>query len=80
MNDPLFHLSFGSLEVVVTAWKLIGYLGLLLFTGRWVVQLIASRRAGMPVLPRAFWYMSMSGSVLLLAYFTFGKNGENKFR
>ena len=48
MNDPLFHLSFGSLEVVVTAWKLIGYLGLLLFTGRWVVQLIASRRAGMP--------------------------------
>ena len=27
-----------------------------------------------PVLPRLFWYMSISGSLLLLSYFIFGKN------
>jgi lipid-A-disaccharide synthase-like uncharacterized protein len=27
-----------------------------------------------PVVPTAFWLMSISGSLLLLSYFTFGKN------
>lgn len=60
--------------VVITPWKLIGYIGVLLFAGRWLVQLWASRRHGKPVMPALFWYMSMCGSVLLLAYFVFGKN------
>lgn len=34
----------------------------------------ASRFSGRPVPPRLFWYMSMSGSLLLLSYFVFGKN------
>jgi lipid-A-disaccharide synthase-like uncharacterized protein len=62
------------LGVVVTPWKLIGYLGVALFTGRWLVQLYVSRLRGQPTLPRLFWYMSIGGSLLLLAYFTFGKN------
>lgn len=60
--------------VVVTPWKLVGYLGVALFAGRWFVQLIASRRHGRPVMPALFWYMSITGSVLLLLYFVFGKN------
>lgn len=60
--------------VVITPWKLIGYLGVALFTGRWFVQMLASRRHGRPVLPRLFWYMSATGSLLLLSYFVFGKN------
>jgi len=60
--------------LVITPWKLVGYLGVALFTGRWFVQLYASRVRGRPVMPRAFWYMSGLGSVLLLAYFVFGKN------
>jgi lipid-A-disaccharide synthase-like uncharacterized protein len=60
--------------VTVTPWKLVGYLGVTLFAGRWFVQLAASKMSGKPVLPRAFWYMSSVGSVLLLGYFTFGKN------
>ena len=60
--------------LVITPWKLIGYVGVALFAGRWFVQLYASRAQGRPVLPRAFWYMSTSGSVLLLLYFIFGKN------
>ena len=62
------------LGVTLTPWKFIGYLGVALFAGRWFVQLYASRRARRPTLPRLFWYMSMSGSLLLLAYFIFGKN------
>jgi lipid-A-disaccharide synthase-like uncharacterized protein len=60
--------------VTLTLWKLVGYVGIALFAGRWVVQLYASRAEGRPTVPRVFWYMSVIGSVLLLAYFTFGKN------
>jgi lipid-A-disaccharide synthase-like uncharacterized protein len=62
------------LGVVITPWKLVGYLGVLLFAGRWVVQVLAARAEQRPVIPRLFWIMSMAGSALLLAYFTFGKN------
>jgi len=60
--------------LVITPWKLIGYLGVGLFAGRWFVQILASRTQGRPVVPHAFWYMSLSGSLLLLLYFVFGKN------
>lgn len=60
--------------VVVTPWKLVGYLGVFLFAGRWFVQLFASRVSRRVVMPRTFWYMSIAGSLLLLAYFIFGKN------
>lgn len=70
MNQVLIVL-FG---VTITPWKLIGYGGVALFAGRWFVQLWASRSSGRPVMPRLFWYMSACGSVLLLAYFVFGKN------
>ncbi len=62
------------LGVVITPWKLIGYLGVALFTGRWFVQMAASRARGQPTVPLLFWYMSIAGSVLCLAYFIFGKN------
>jgi lipid-A-disaccharide synthase-like uncharacterized protein len=70
MNQVLI-VMFG---VTVTPWKLVGYVGVLLFAGRWLVQLMASRASGKPVMPRLFWYMSAIGSVLLLGYFTFGRN------
>lgn len=61
-------------DIVITPWKLIGYLGVLLFAGRWVVQLIATRQRGEPAFPALFWTMSILGSGLLLAYFIWGKN------
>ena len=70
MKTVLFEF-FG---VVITPWKLVGYLGVVLFAGRWVVQVLATRSHGKPVIPRAFWIMSVSGSALLLSYFIFGKN------
>jgi lipid-A-disaccharide synthase-like uncharacterized protein len=62
------------LGVTITPWKLIGYTGVFLFAGRWFVQLAASKIKGKVVMPTTFWYMSAAGSVLLLAYFIFGKN------
>ena len=69
MNEQIVWLSgFG---VHITAWKLIGLTGALMFGGRWLIQFVASRRAGKPVIPRAFWYMSIVGSLMTLSYFLF---------
>jgi lipid-A-disaccharide synthase-like uncharacterized protein len=74
MNRPIFVIDLFQQHVVITAWKMIGYLGVILFGGRWLPQLIASRRAKMVRMPRIFWVMSVGGSICLLSYFTFGKN------
>lgn len=74
MNQVLLDFSLFGKEVIVTPWKLVGYTGVAIFAARWVVQLVASHRAGRSRIPRLFWYMSLAGSLLLLCYFTFGKN------
>jgi len=74
MNDVLLTLSVFGKPLLVTPWKLVGYSGVAVFAGRWFVQLYASHRLGRPHLPRLFWYMSLLGSLLLVSYFTFGKN------
>lgn len=51
-------------------WVGLGLLGQVLFTGRMVVQWLASEKAKQSVVPPAFWWMSFSGATLLLAYFT----------
>ena len=68
------NLLCDCMGVMVTPWKLVGYLGVALFAGRWFVQVWFSQRSGRPVVPELFWYMSISGSLLLLTYFVFGKN------
>jgi len=50
-------------------WVGLGLLGQLLFTGRMVVQWLASERQRRSVVPNAFWWMSFGGATLLLAYF-----------
>ena len=75
MNDHIAWLSVLGLHV--TLWKLIGYTGALMFGGRWVVQFIASRRAGKPVIPRVFWYMSVVGSLMTLSYFLFSSKQDS---
>jgi lipid-A-disaccharide synthase-like uncharacterized protein len=59
---------------VITPWKIVGYCGVLMFAGRWVFQVIATRRNGKPTMPRIFWTMSVLGSAMLLSYFIWGKN------
>lgn len=69
MNETLLRIA----NLVITPWTLVGYIGALVFSGRWLVQVLASWKMQRPVLPRLFWYMSMTGSLLLLSYFTLGK-------
>ena len=49
-------------------WVTVGLLGQLMFTGRFIVQWLASEKAGRSVVPVAFWYFSIAGSVIVLAY------------
>jgi len=49
-------------------WLLVGLAGQILFFGRFAVQWIQSERAGKSVIPLAFWYLSLGGGLLLLAY------------
>ena len=72
MNEPIAWLAWSGLHA--SPWKLIGLVGALMFGGRWLVQFVASKRQGKPVIPRLFWYMSIVGSLMTLAYFVFGKN------
>ncbi len=65
---------FSIMGITVTGWKIIGYVGVFMFTGRWFVQMLASRKAGKPVVPRLFWVLSILGSLMCLSYFMFGKN------
>lgn len=58
----------------LTPWKAIGLLGSVMFTSRWFVQLYYTRKLKRVVMPLAFWWLSVCGSVLLLAYFIIGKN------
>jgi lipid-A-disaccharide synthase-like uncharacterized protein len=53
---------------VSDAWLVLGFVGQAAFSGRFLVQWVASERAGRSVVPVAFWFLSIAGSVLLLAY------------
>ena len=75
MNQEILWLDWTGLHV--TPWKLIGYTGALMFGGRWVVQFLASRRKGRPVIPRLFWYMSIVGSLMTLSYFIFSSKQDS---
>jgi len=49
-------------------WLLVGFGGQALFMGRFLVQWLASERQRRSVIPVAFWYFSILGALVLLAY------------
>ena len=51
-----------------TIWLGIGFFGQALFFGRWVVQWIASEKKAESQVPISFWYMSLIGGLITLAY------------
>lgn len=52
----------------MNAWIVIGFAGQALFASRFLVQIVASERRRRSHVPVAFWYLSLSGGLLLLAY------------
>lgn len=57
-----------SLEQIPWYWWVIGFGGQAVFAARFLVQWVASERARQSVIPVAFWYLSISGAMMLLAW------------
>ncbi|WP_223463786.1 MULTISPECIES: lipid-A-disaccharide synthase N-terminal domain-containing protein [unclassified Pseudomonas] len=51
-----------------TLWLVVGFAGQVAFTGRFVLQWLYSEYKKRSVIPTNFWYLSIVGSTLLLAY------------
>ncbi len=51
-----------------TTWIAFGLIGNALFFSRFLIQWLASEKAGKSVVPTAFWYLSIAGSAVLLIY------------
>jgi len=49
-------------------WLIVGFAGQIAFTGRFVLQWLYSEYKKRSVIPTNFWYLSIVGSTLLLAY------------
>ena len=49
-------------------WLGLGFMGQSMFSLRFIVQWWESERQGKSVVPVAFWYFSLAGGALLLAY------------
>ena len=49
-------------------WTIVGFVGQAIFGLRFVVQWIATERRRKSVVPVAFWYLSLLGTVILLTY------------
>jgi lipid-A-disaccharide synthase-like uncharacterized protein len=52
-------------------WKVIGWLGNAVFFSRFFVQWYATEKLKRVVVPTAFWWLSLLGSLLLLSYALF---------
>ncbi len=60
-----------KLEII---WLSIGFFGQGLFFMRWVVQWLASERHNESRMPILFWYMSLGGGLITLAYAIYRKD------
>jgi lipid-A-disaccharide synthase-like uncharacterized protein len=60
--------AFGVRTGYELAWVGIGLGGQLLFMLRFIVQWIVSERARRSVIPVSFWWFSIAGAAILLAY------------
>ena len=60
-NGELFGVAW-------SVWKIIGWLGNTVFFARLFVQWYVTEKKKRVVVPVAFWWLSLAGSLLLLAY------------
>lgn len=67
-NTLLFSIPFFGRPIPVYLWTLLGLLGNLLFTGRVLVQWLASEKQGKTVVPVLFWWLSLGGALVMIVY------------
>jgi lipid-A-disaccharide synthase-like uncharacterized protein len=56
-----------------SVWKVVGWMGNAVFFSRFFVQWYATEKLKRVVVPTAFWWLSLAGSLLLLSYALFYK-------
>ncbi len=49
-------------------WLILGFTAQFLFASRFLVQWIASEKAGHSIVPVGFWFLSIVGGILLFLY------------
>ncbi|MBB3771398.1 lipid-A-disaccharide synthase-like uncharacterized protein [Angulomicrobium tetraedrale] len=54
--------------MTASIWMAVGLMGQALFSGRFLLQWWSSEKLGRSVMPNGFWYLSIAGSLSLLAY------------
>src|SRR5476651_293206 len=67
MNELINYLH-DVFVIKLDAWVILGFVAQGFFTMRFVVQWVASERAGRSVIRIAFWFFSIGGGALLLVY------------
>lgn len=55
-------------------WLGLGFTAQALFSARFIVQWVASEKAGKSIVPNLFWHFSLVGSSLLLIYSIYRKD------
>jgi lipid-A-disaccharide synthase-like uncharacterized protein len=60
--------DFSSLSTEELAWLGVGFFGQSLFFSRWLLQWFVSEKKAESQIPVSFWYMSLVGSIIVLAY------------
>jgi lipid-A-disaccharide synthase-like uncharacterized protein len=55
-------------------WLAIGFAGQALFASRFIIQWFKSEMEGRSVIPLAFWYFSLGGGIILVAYAIYKKD------
>ena len=69
--DWLAHLIWDDgklLGIDWSVWKVIGWFGNVVFSRAFFVQWYATEKRKQVVVPQAFWWLSLIGSVMLLCY------------
>ena len=53
---------------ISTFWLVVGFAGQAFFSSRFLLQWLVSEKKKKSVMPIGFWFLSIGGSLLLLAY------------
>lgn len=67
MTEKLAEM-WNELASKLDAWFVMGFIAQCAFGMRFLIQWIASEKAGKSVVPEVFWYLSILGSAGLLVY------------
>ncbi len=62
------QVDLGFFSFDLNVWGAVGFIGLIIFSLRFIIQWVMSERRGRSYFPLAFWYFSIVGGAILLAY------------